>query len=104
MHDDPVADFGPEGPLARQLPHYRPREGQLQMAADVADALWQQSALVAEAGTGIGKTYAYLVPLLRDGRRAIVATHTPAACRISCTFRTCHGCRPRWARARPSPC
>lgn len=76
MHDDPVADFGPEGPLARQLPHYRPREGQLQMAADVADALWQQSALVAEAGTGVGKTYAYLVPLLRDGRRAIVATHT----------------------------
>ena len=42
MHDDPVADFGPEGPLARQLPHYRPREGQLQMAADVADALWKR--------------------------------------------------------------
>lgn len=68
--------FAADGPLAGNLSAYRPRSGQLAMAEDIADAVSEQSPLCAEAGTGVGKTYAYLVPLLLDGRRAIVATHT----------------------------
>lgn len=68
--------FAADGPLAGNLKAYRPRSGQVAMAEDIADAIHMQAPLCAEAGTGVGKTYAYLVPLLRDGRRAIVATHT----------------------------
>lgn len=46
------------------------------MAEDVAEAMRAQSILCAEAGTGVGKTFAYLVPALQDGRRVIIATHT----------------------------
>ncbi|MGB1558793.1 MAG: DEAD/DEAH box helicase, partial [Oceanococcaceae bacterium] len=68
--------FAADGPLAAAMPGYRPRSGQIDMALDIADAISHQSPLCAEAGTGVGKTFAYLVPLLLDGRRAIVATHT----------------------------
>ncbi len=68
--------FAENGPLAANLPGYRTRSGQVAMAEDIADAIQAQSVLCAEAGTGVGKTYAYLVPALLDGRRVIVATHT----------------------------
>ena len=68
--------FAADGPLARTLPHYRPRPGQMQMALAVASAIESQRALLAEAGTGIGKTYAYLVPAILSGRRVIVSTGT----------------------------
>ncbi len=68
--------FAAAGPLARADTGYVEREVQQRFAVAVATALEQRSALVAEAGTGVGKTFAYLVPLLLSGRRAMVSTAT----------------------------
>ncbi|MEN8134934.1 MAG: ATP-dependent DNA helicase [Thermodesulfobacteriota bacterium] len=74
--------FGPEGILARQLPGYEFRRGQLQLAEAVMRSLIDPEApgvprlLAAEAGTGIGKTLAYLVPAALSGRRVVVSTGT----------------------------
>src|SRR5215472_10342618 len=68
--------FGPEGPLARELPAYRFRNGQLEMAEAIARAMKEGGQLVAEAGTGTGKTFAYLVPALLSGGKVIVSTGT----------------------------
>jgi len=68
--------FAAEGALAQADAAYVERELQQRLATAVADAVEQRSALVAEAGTGIGKTFAYLVPLLLSGRRALVSTAT----------------------------
>ncbi|MEO8316183.1 MAG: ATP-dependent DNA helicase, partial [Pseudomonadota bacterium] len=68
--------FGAEGPLARAVPGFRPRGVQLQMAEAVARTLAERRWLIAEAGTGTGKTYAYLVPALLAGLRVIVSTGT----------------------------
>jgi ATP-dependent DNA helicase DinG len=70
--------FGPGGPLARSLPGYGPRPEQVQMAEHVAAALDARETLIVEAGTGTGKTFAYLVPALLSGRRVIVSTGTRA--------------------------
>lgn len=72
-----VADaFAPGGSLMAADPSHRPREPQDRMAQAVASALEDLEDLVVEAGTGVGKTYAYLVPLLLAGRRALVSTAT----------------------------
>ncbi len=68
--------FAADGPLARSDPGFVPREVQDRLATAVAQALEARAALVAEAGTGVGKTFAYLVPLLLSGRRALVSTAT----------------------------
>lgn len=68
--------LGAEGPFAREVPGFAPRAVQQQMAAAVEDAIARQATLVAEAGTGTGKTFAYLVPALLSGRRVIVSTGT----------------------------
>ena len=68
--------FAPDGLLAQAGQSFQPRAVQTGMADAVAQALEQRSVLVAEAGTGVGKTYAYLVPLLLSGRRALVSTAT----------------------------
>jgi ATP-dependent DNA helicase DinG len=68
--------LGRDGRLARALPGYELREDQLAMARDVEAALRSRSYLVAEAGTGTGKTLAYLVPAVLSGRRVIVSTAT----------------------------
>lgn len=68
--------FGQRGPLARALPGFRARTSQIEMARAVADALQGRGWLVAEAGTGTGKTFAYLIPALLSGRRVIVSTGT----------------------------
>jgi ATP-dependent DNA helicase DinG len=68
--------FGPEGPLARSLPDFKPRRAQRTMAERVAAALAERRPLVVEAGTGTGKTFAYLVPALLSGRRVLVSTGT----------------------------
>jgi ATP-dependent DNA helicase DinG len=65
-----------EGPLAREDDAYLERIGQLTMAGAVAQAIEDRATLVVEAGTGTGKTFAYLVPLLLAGRRALVSTAT----------------------------
>ena len=71
-----IAAFDVDGPLARLDPGYRPREPQLQMTRAVARALSLRQALVVEAGTGVGKTFAYLVPTLLAGSRALISTAT----------------------------
>ncbi len=71
-----LALMGPEGPLARHDPAYRQRDEQTAMAQAVARAVEEPHTLVVEAGTGVGKTYAYLIPLLLSGRRGLVSTAT----------------------------
>jgi ATP-dependent DNA helicase DinG len=74
-----VAVFAADGPLTRLLPGYRPRRDQVEMALQVARCLETGSGrLVVEAGTGTGKSLAYLVPALVWGRRTVVATGTRA--------------------------
>lgn len=68
--------FAVDGLLARSNPDYRPRPGQLQMATAVAQTIERNNALVVEAGTGVGKTFAYLIPTLLSGERALVSTAT----------------------------
>jgi len=75
MHDvDDV--LGPDGLLAREVPGFAPRAQQLEMARAIADTLADFGTLIAEAGTGTGKTFAYLVPALLSGRKVIVSTGT----------------------------
>jgi len=93
MEDPPVISevagmFAPGGPLARALPSFEPRPQQARMAQDVAAALASGRHLLIEAGTGIGKSLAYLVPAIlyatrdrslpHEERRVIVSTHTRA--------------------------
>src|SRR6478735_6417669 len=68
--------FGPRGPLERSLPGFTPRRSQLAMAERVALALENRAPLVVEAGTGTGKTFAYLVPALLSGKRVLISTGT----------------------------
>jgi ATP-dependent DNA helicase DinG len=70
------AVFAAGGPLARAFEGYEARDGQQRLAAAVAEAFTSGGVLVAEAGTGIGKTLAYLVPAVLDGRRVLVSTGT----------------------------
>jgi len=72
----PADILGPDGPLARCVPGFAPRAAQQHMAEAVADTLAEAGALIAEAGTGTGKTFAYLVPALRFGGKVIVSTGT----------------------------
>ncbi len=71
-----AALFAPEGPLARAHPAYEYRPGQQKMAQEVERTLAEGGVLFVEAGTGTGKTLAYLVPALRSGRRVVVSTGT----------------------------
>ena len=77
--------LGPDGPLARSLPAYEARPAQLEMARAVESALANDRVLICEAGTGTGKSLAYLVPSitrsLRRHERVVVSTntHTPVS-------------------------
>jgi ATP-dependent DNA helicase DinG len=68
--------FAPGGVLARSHPAYEFRRGQLQMAQAVEQALEEKRHLIVEAGTGTGKTLAYLLPVIRSGKRVIISTGT----------------------------
>jgi ATP-dependent DNA helicase DinG len=68
--------FSANGPLASGVPGYRLRTQQLELAERIAAAMADNSVLIAEAGTGTGKTYAYLVPALLSGGKVIVSTGT----------------------------
>jgi len=68
--------LGSEGPFAETLPGFQPRAPQLEFAARVDEAIANTHNLVAEAGTGTGKTLAYLVPALAAGVRTIISTGT----------------------------
>jgi ATP-dependent DNA helicase DinG len=68
--------FSAAGALAEAIPGYRMRTQQVEMAEAIADAIDQCKVLVAEAGTGTGKTFAYLVPALLSGGKVIISTGT----------------------------
>ncbi len=68
--------FSEKGPLAEGIPGYRTRQQQLEMALAIETAIQENKQLVAEAGTGTGKTFAYLVPALLSGGKVIVSTGT----------------------------
>ena len=68
--------FSEKGPLAEGIPGYRTRQQQLEMALAIENAIQENKQLVAEAGTGTGKTFAYLVPALLSGGKVIVSTGT----------------------------
>ena len=76
LQDDVIAAFAHGGLLAQADGGHVKRDVQLRMALAVAQAIEEQSALVVEAGTGVGKTFAYLVPTLLSGARAMVSTAT----------------------------
>jgi ATP-dependent DNA helicase DinG len=68
--------FAPGGLLSRTHPAYEFRRGQLQMAQAVEEALAEKRHLIVEAGTGTGKTLAYLMPVIRSGKRVLISTGT----------------------------
>ncbi len=68
--------FGPDGPLAKRIKGFRHRDSQIEMAEKIAAAIARAGVLIAEAGTGTGKTFAYLVPALRSGGKVIISTGT----------------------------
>ncbi|MCE2676525.1 MAG: ATP-dependent DNA helicase [Burkholderiaceae bacterium] len=68
--------FTPQGPLARATAYFQPRQGQTDMALAVAETLEKGGSLVVEAGTGVGKTFAYLVPALLSAERVLLSTAT----------------------------
>jgi ATP-dependent DNA helicase DinG len=68
--------FADDGPLRRAVPGFESRTGQHTMADAVADAIESKSVLLVEAGTGTGKTLAYLIPAILSGRRVLVSTGT----------------------------
>ena len=68
--------FSAQSPLATEVDSFRPRAQQREMALAVAAAIRDNSILVAEAGTGTGKTFAYLVPALINGGKVIISTGT----------------------------
>lgn len=68
--------FSPGGLLSRADAHFQPREAQSRMAVAIAEALQARAVLAVEAGTGVGKTYAYLAPLLMSGQRCLISTAT----------------------------
>ena len=72
-----AAVLGPHGLLAAK-PGFRFRRQQFEMAVAVAEAIEKNEALVVEAGTGVGKTFAYLVPALLSGRKLLISTGTKA--------------------------
>lgn len=68
--------FGPGGVLAASMPGWEDRSGQLDMASLIEAAIAEKRNLIVEAGTGTGKTLAYLVPLVLAARRAVISTGT----------------------------
>ncbi|SIN83705.1 ATP-dependent DNA helicase DinG [Singulisphaera sp. GP187] len=78
---DPVPILGPDGAIARRLPSYESRVEQLEMAKAVARAIENKTHLMVEAGTGVGKSFAYLVPAILAAaesgqKKVVVSTHT----------------------------
>lgn len=68
--------LGEKGRLTTAIPGFVPRTQQIQLAASIARVIHEQTTLIAEAGTGTGKTYAYLIPCLLSGKKALISTAT----------------------------
>jgi ATP-dependent DNA helicase DinG len=73
---DSRATLGADGPLAQRIENFSARSSQQDMAAHIEQVLADRSILVAESGTGTGKTFAYLVPALLSGRKVLISTGT----------------------------
>lgn len=73
---DIIKLFSPDGVLADKITGFQPRDAQLQMADAVYEALAKRSQVIVEAGTGTGKTFAYLVPAIKSQRKTIISTGT----------------------------
>ena len=73
---DTTEFFSDNGPLSTVISGYQARSAQVEMATAIADAIDKQQHLIAEAGTGTGKTFAYLVPAILSGKKAIISTGT----------------------------
>lgn len=78
LKDEVNRFFAPDGPLARVLPGFAARPGQLTMALEIARVMEKGGTLAVEAGTGVGKTFAYLIPALLSGERVLLSTATKA--------------------------
>jgi len=76
LAEDAAAALGPSGALAAAVPDFQLREGQQRMASAIGKAIERGETLLVEAGTGTGKTYAYLVPALLSGKRVVLSTGT----------------------------
>lgn len=76
MHDTPSDVLAANGPLAGLLEDYTPRPMQADMADQVAEAIGEHQSLICEAGTGTGKTFAYLIPAVLSGKKIIISTGT----------------------------
>jgi ATP-dependent DNA helicase DinG len=72
----PTELLGPDGPFTRHVDGFAPRIQQQEMAEAIAQALEEYEVLISEAGTGTGKTFAYLVPALLSGKKVIISTGT----------------------------
>jgi ATP-dependent DNA helicase DinG len=68
--------FSTDGALSKMIPGYQPRSAQIEMAQTVASAIDGQQNLIAEAGTGTGKTFAYLIPAILSEKKVIISTGT----------------------------
>ena len=68
--------LGDSGRLVRAIAGFSARQSQIELAKSIARAINDKSTLVAEAGTGTGKTYAYLIPCLLSGKKALISTAT----------------------------
>lgn len=68
--------FSSDGALSKVIPGYQPREAQLEMAKAIVEAIRANRHLIAEAGTGTGKTFAYLAPAILSGKKVIISTGT----------------------------
>ena len=76
LHDLVLEAFAPGSVLAQAVEEFRPRQGQTDMALAIAQAIERGGPLVVEAGTGVGKTFSYLVPALLSGQRVLLSTAT----------------------------
>ena len=76
MSDDVLNILGPEGLLAENLPGYEHRSSQISMAVFIKQAIAEQLSALVEAGTGIGKTFGYLVPIILSGKKSVISTGT----------------------------
>jgi ATP-dependent DNA helicase DinG len=70
--------FGTGGPIARALPNFEPRAGQVQMSKSIERGFLEGAHTIVEAGTGVGKSLAYLVPAIRSGKKVVISTGTIA--------------------------
>ncbi len=80
--------FSGNGELSKVIKGYQARVGQVEMAEAIARAIDGNQHLIAEAGTGTGKTFAYLVPAILSGKKVIISTGTKI-CKTNCLLKIC---------------